>query len=321
MKNSGNRHEDALAVHYNQGSYPAYLGQEELSEMMHFRTLTHWHEEFEFLRVLSGGMLHEIEGVTVELTAGDLLFVNVHRMHRSKRMTRGGQASACVFQIMQFHPSALYGDLVLTRRTVLPLMNSRNCSYVHIAHDDPDAETWHTLFDLCFRFAGAADAERSAGLTGAAYMLLALLTGACRREILPETGSRDSTELRDVRRMLSYIHANYQEKIGLDDIAREIAASRSRCARLFRKYMDHAPVEFLNIYRLQAASEKLLDGTETIASIALSCGFSDQSYFGKAFQKAYSMSPGKYRALGGRVQVTEDPGRDEQQTQKDIPGI
>ena len=35
MKNSGNRHEDALAVHYNQGSYPAYLGQEELSEMMH----------------------------------------------------------------------------------------------------------------------------------------------------------------------------------------------------------------------------------------------------------------------------------------------
>ena len=46
MKNSGNRHEDALAVHYNQGSYPAYLGQEELSEMMHFRTLTHWHEEF-----------------------------------------------------------------------------------------------------------------------------------------------------------------------------------------------------------------------------------------------------------------------------------
>jgi hypothetical protein len=33
------------------------------------------------------------------------------------------------------------------------------------------------------------------------------------------------------------------------------------------------------------------------------------------------MSPGKYRALGGRVQVTEDPGRDEQQTQKDIPGI
>lgn len=298
MAGEETRKGDALAVHYNQGSYPAYLGQEELSELVHFRTLPHWHEEFEFLRIVSGRLIHEINGIPVELREGDLLFVNVRQMHRSKRMREDGKPVRCVFQIVQCHPSALYGDILLARSAILPLMRNRQLSFLHIPSDHPESAVWHELFDLCFRFAGGGEPGKDLALTGALYMMLSLLKREYSRGVQETPVMQDKAELLDVKRMLSFIYTSYPQKIGLDEIAGEIPTSRSRCTRLFRKYMDHTPAEFLNMYRLQTASEKLLETDAPIAEIAVSCGFSDQSYFGKAFQKAYRMSPGKYRALG-----------------------
>ena len=294
------RKADVLPVHYNQGNYPAFLGQEELSELVHFRTLPHWHEEFEFLRVISGRMPHEINGVSVKLAEGDVLFVNVRQMHRSKRARENGKPVRCVFQILQFHPSALYGDILLARSTVLPLMKNRKFSHLHIPSDHPEIRVWHELLDLCFRFAADGEVGRDLALTGAMYMLLSLLRKEYSRGVRETEGVQDRAELLDVRRMLSFIFQNYARKIGLQEIAGVIPTSRSRCTRLFRKYMDHTPAEFLNLYRLQTAAEKLLETGDPIADIAAACGFSDQSYFGKAFQKVYRMSPGKYRALQKR---------------------
>ena len=52
---------------------------------------------------------------------------------------------------------------------------------------------------------------------------------------------------------------------------------------------------YLNNMRLNHAKKMLDDSTRTINEVALSSGFSDQSYFSKMFSKLYGMTPSDYR--------------------------
>ena len=54
-------------------------------------------------------------------------------------------------------------------------------------------------------------------------------------------------------------------------------------------------MEFLNCYRLEIGKNLLENTDEDIASIALKCGFAQQSYFGSSFFKQYAITPKKYR--------------------------
>lgn len=85
------------------------------------------------------------------------------------------------------------------------------------------------------------------------------------------------------------------DKISLEDIAGSAGISRTKCTSLFKVYTETTPVEYLNSYRLEEAARRLLKEQTPVADIALSCGFSQQSYFGRMFQKEYGMTPLAYR--------------------------
>ena len=98
-----------------------------------------------------------------------------------------------------------------------------------------------------------------------------------------------------VRQMLDYIHGNFQEKITVDDIAAAGMVSRRECSRRFRKYIRMSPNDYLNYYRMQEASGRLVQTDDSIASISESCGFSTVSYFGQMFKNEFDCTPREYR--------------------------
>ncbi|MEM7110640.1 MAG: helix-turn-helix transcriptional regulator, partial [Bacteroidota bacterium] len=56
------------------------------------------------------------------------------------------------------------------------------------------------------------------------------------------------------------------------------------------------PNEFITNIRLTKASQMISTHPETsISSVAYSCGFSNPSYFSRAFKKKYDISPVDYR--------------------------
>jgi len=55
------------------------------------------------------------------------------------------------------------------------------------------------------------------------------------------------------------------------------------------------PVEYLNSYRIEKASRKLLNTDMSVTSVAFSCGFNDLSYFIKTFKAIKGITPAKYR--------------------------
>ena len=98
-----------------------------------------------------------------------------------------------------------------------------------------------------------------------------------------------------LNKMTSYIYKNYADKISLRDIAEYGNVSISKCSRMFNLYTKHSPIDFLNLYRLEIASNLLRSTEQSISQISSSCGFDQQSYFNRMFKKEYGCTPLAYR--------------------------
>ena len=95
--------------------------------------------------------------------------------------------------------------------------------------------------------------------------------------------------------MLAFIHNHYKDKITVAQIADAIGVSEREAMRSFRKSLHQSPIEYLISYRLNEAKKMLRDSELSITEICYQCGFSDSSYFGKVFRKAYGVTPREYR--------------------------
>ncbi|MFK5977380.1 MAG: helix-turn-helix domain-containing protein [Rhizobiaceae bacterium] len=112
-------------------------------------------------------------------------------------------------------------------------------------------------------------------------------------ELLPD-------EYQQFRPVIDYIQSNVDKKIDIKELAQISFLSDSQFRKRFRMQFRVSPQEFVLRTRLQAAAKKLTSTDNPIIEIALSCGFSDQSYFTKQFSNFFEQSPRRYRATWGQ---------------------
>lgn len=104
---------------------------------------------------------------------------------------------------------------------------------------------------------------------------------------LPE---RDLAELTK-----KYIHRNYAQKLTIKELCVYFHCSKSTLINSFESRYHTSVNRYITSYRLEQASVLLRESDATICEIALQCGFSDQGYFSKVFQKEMGMTPTAYR--------------------------
>lgn len=90
---------------------------------------------------------------------------------------------------------------------------------------------------------------------------------------------------------IHFIQLNADKPIRVADIAASAYLSSRQLERLFRQYHQCSPNEYLIRHRLWCAFSLLLQGDESIGSVAARCGFSDASYFSRAFKQYYGIRP------------------------------
>ena len=95
-------------------------------------------------------------------------------------------------------------------------------------------------------------------------------------------------------RARDYLHAHFQQNIGLDELARVCGVDRFRLSRAFKAAFGIAPHGYLIQLRLVRARRLLALGTSP-ADVASDLGFADQSHLGRWFRRANGLTPGAYR--------------------------
>lgn len=86
------------------------------------------------------------------------------------------------------------------------------------------------------------------------------------------------------------------EHLTLGDIARSVAVHRVTLAREFRRYYQCTIGDMVRRERIGFAERELRKPEITVAKVALSAGFYDQSHFARTFKKLTGISPAQYRS-------------------------
>ena len=97
-----------------------------------------------------------------------------------------------------------------------------------------------------------------------------------------------------LRRIRAYIDAHIGERISLDDLAREAGVSRFHFARQFRLSTGDSPMGYVRRVRIERSKRILQSRETTIAEVAATLGFSDQSHFTRTFGRLVGVSPGSF---------------------------
>ncbi len=92
-----------------------------------------------------------------------------------------------------------------------------------------------------------------------------------------------------------YIIEHCQENLTLKELANLIYTSPNTMGKIFKQVYGITPIQFLVVARIEKAKKLLKNTYETIAHIAISCGFSSPAYFSYVFINQTGQSPKDYR--------------------------
>ncbi len=246
----------------------------------------HWHEDLQFIYVLSGAIEVATLETRISLHTGEGIFINKNVVHLVKK-SGSCHYNSFIFPdyFLKFYFGSPAGNIVerlMENKSlpVFPMKNRENCKDV--------LNALKKLSDL---------EQQKTSLY--AYEVLTTLCGLwlelCHIVTLPQTSfSENVTETR-MTIFLRYIEQHYPEPISLDMLAKSANVSKSECLRCFKASLQTAPYQYLMEYRLSKAAELLRNTDMPISEIAVSVGFGQTSHFGKCFRDKTGMSPSGYR--------------------------
>lgn len=96
-------------------------------------------------------------------------------------------------------------------------------------------------------------------------------------------------------RVIDYIKANLTRDLSILDLATLTGMSESHFSRSFKRSVGIAPYQYLLQQRVERAKRLLEKQSLAISTIALDCGFANQTHLTKVFRQTTGMTPKAYQ--------------------------
>jgi len=246
----------------------------------HFTDYTferHSHPEFAIGLTYSGVQTFNCQGTRQTSAPGNVIFLNPDQAHDGLR----GKTDSYDYSMLYVEPDVM---TVLRERAagVLPASYFRDA----VVHAPEAAKQLHNAIEATGQ---AQEALRAESLLLNAFMGLLLRFGerqaAARPPMLAGLGR--------LQRVRDYMRAHASNDISIGELAREAGVSRVYLSRAFEKQFGVPPHVYLNAVRLANARQLLLSGM-SLATVAVTAGFADQSHFTRRFKGAVGLSPGTW---------------------------
>lgn len=240
----------------------------------------HWHEEYEFIMLEKGSARCVINGEMIELTENKALLLHSGDLHAIHSDT-----NAKVIAIVA--SSTLWEDEIFSSLFSQPV----RFQSVFTQHDALD----HAVIDLLKQIV-AIYSDKNYGygfMLKAKFLELFSLLITNKRFTLSQKSALNLPS--ELKRLMNYVHEHYAEKISLGTLSSISFYSQTYIIKLFKRYTNLTPAEYIIQYRLEIAKEKLRQTDKSNLDIALCCGFNSETYFIRAFKKIYGITPYAYR--------------------------
>jgi transcriptional regulator GlxA family with amidase domain len=96
-------------------------------------------------------------------------------------------------------------------------------------------------------------------------------------------------------RAIEVLNEHLDGDLALADLAKECALSASRFMRAFKRSFGVPVRRYLLYKRVEAAKSLLLHSNDSLLTVALEVGFTDQPAFNRSFREIVGTSPGRWR--------------------------
>jgi AraC-like DNA-binding protein/mannose-6-phosphate isomerase-like protein (cupin superfamily) len=256
-----------------------------------------WHDRLELFVPVEGEGQFRMGEQLVDFSPGDIIVVDNLKLHGLSEF-RGGRRHALV---VTFLPNLIHNlgsplcDFVL----ISPFYCQREAFRPILRSTDRLAAPAHSaLVELvnCY-FHSSDNAEFQGGCK--AYLLEVLyhltrhfrLTEMARSEYIVQ-----QQRARRLAKLFDYLQDEYAEKLSVASAAAVVAMSESQFMKFFKRATGMTFVAYLTHVRLNRAYRLLTETGASIAEVATSVGFSDQSYFDKRFKEAFHQTPREIRS-------------------------
>lgn len=151
---------------------------------------------------------------------------------------------------------------------------------------EPIRRAFDTLIDRGIR------KSRLAGPLCASITRQLLLT--CRDDAADPV-STDTPAYGTYSRCRDFIERSYLSITSLEAIAKACEVDAPYLCRLFARFHDESPYQFLTRIRMEHASRILLENDTSVKSVASALGFKDAFHFSRVFKSVHHVPPSRFR--------------------------
>lgn len=249
----------------------------------------HWHDDFELIYCTAGQVQISLWGQAYTLRAKDMIVILPHAVHS---IEQAGGESGEYFNIM-FHPSLFMGsenDLCY-EKYVMPFLTGKRSMDCFQPAGSPFNQAAAPCVLPLLAHREEAYSTRELFVKSNLYLLLYYID----QYSAPGGGAQQASYSR-LKKALYCIQRSYDHQISVQQAAELCGFSQSHFMKLFKEFTGMSFNAYLIHYRLDLAAKQLSETDLRVIDIAENCGFHNQSYFTRAFQKKYRQSPLAYRA-------------------------
>ena len=252
-----------------------------------FQIPVHWHDQFEIIYVRSGFLTVSISGESYIGKTGEAFVVSPGNLHLMGSQTGTVDYYTFLFPLKYI---SFRTDDMLDEKLLEPL----NSGHLMICPRVKD-----TAKELCEQLIEIYEAKKDESESKITtqvrtkIILLQFILEMWKKGFVIEndTSGRNTVE----KEMVSYIQQNFTGKISLREFGEQFHLSEKYISRYFKEHFHITLSQYVTYLRLEHAKQLLQDTDIPVTDVAMQSGYQNVSYFIRSFQKAYAVSPLKYR--------------------------
>ncbi|NRT33020.1 AraC-like DNA-binding protein/quercetin dioxygenase-like cupin family protein [Clostridium beijerinckii] len=252
----------------------------------------HWHDEIEIVYVEKGDLELTIDNDTVIGDEGSFIFINPQSLHSISSIKSHNSAHYALVFSLSILSYEIYD--VCQDHYIRPLLNG-NLKFPILLNFENSSRIKDEILLIISSYQ-----KRKAGwqLNIKASLLKIISLFVEEDKLVNEVNYmniKKQYKIDIIKKLLNYIHENYQNKIYIDDLSRIANMNSQYLARFFKSFIGKTPIEYINNYRIERACSLIKNTNSSILDISMNVGFDNFSYFIKQFKKSKKCTPLQYR--------------------------